>query len=103
VKAAFSDYATMGTASDAIRAIEASGLALVGHFSLPDAARWDDFHGPLLRRIGALRREHAGDAEALATLDRIAEEPELHRRHAASYGYEFFVAGKPGAAGSPRR
>jgi len=102
VRAAFADYPAMGDASAAIAAIEAAGLALLGHFTLPAAAWWDDFYGPMSRRIDALRAEHAGDADALATLDALAQEPALRRRHGASYGYEFLVARKPDAAGSRR-
>ncbi len=95
VREAFAEYATMGTAADALREIEASGLAPVGHFPVPDEAWWDDFYTPLLRRVGELRAQHAGDAEALAALDAIAAEAEMHRRHASSYGYDFFVARRP--------
>ncbi len=101
VKAAFADYPTMGTASDALRVIERSGFSLVGHFTLPGEAWWDDFYTPMLRRIEELRGEHADDAGALGELDQLAAEPELHRRHSASYAYEFFVARRPGESAVP--
>jgi hypothetical protein len=43
-------------------------------------------------RIAELRGKYAGDTEALLALDRLAEEPEMHRRHSDFYAYEFFVA-----------
>ena len=43
------------------------------------------------RRIEELRGKYVDDAEALAALDEIAREPEMHRRHSDYYGYEFFL------------
>ena len=96
VKAAFdADYPSMGRVPDVLRAIERSGLALVEQFMLPDEAWWDDFYTPMLSRIAELRRVHAGDAGALAVLDQLAREPEMHRAHARHYAYAFFVARRP--------
>jgi hypothetical protein len=39
-----------------------------------------------------MRGKYAGDEEALAVLDQIAEEPAMHRRYSDYYAYEFFVA-----------
>lgn len=95
VKASFDfDYPAMGRVSDLLATIERSRLSLVGHFTLPDEAWWDDFYTPMERRIAELRARYAADAEALAVLGRLAQEPELHRRHAGSYAYEFFVLRK---------
>ena len=96
VKAGFEqEYPTMGTLEDDLAAIRQSGFQLVGHFTLPDEAWWDDFYTPMEKQIAALRDQYVRDAEALAILDRLAEEPEMHRRHAGCYAYEFFVARRP--------
>lgn len=96
VKAAFdADYPCMGRVADDLATIESAGLAVVGHFTLPDAAWWDDFYTPMQARIADLREKYAADAAASRILDRLAEEPEMHRRHHAAYAYEFFVARKP--------
>lgn len=92
VKASFEEYPTMGAAADVLAILERSPFSLVGHFTLPDEAWWDDFYTPMERRIEELRRRYAQDDEALAVLDQIAREPEMHRQHAAYYAYEFFVA-----------
>jgi SAM-dependent methyltransferase len=93
VKAGFElDYPTMGRVDDDVAAIRECGFELVGHFTLPDEAWWDDFYAPMEARITELRGKYAGDAEASAVLDRLAEEPEMHRRHSDFYAYEFFVA-----------
>jgi len=39
-----------------------------------------------------LRAKCADNAEALAVLDQLAQEPEMHRRYSDYYAYEFFVA-----------
>lgn len=96
VRASFEpDYPGMGRVADVIAAIRQAGLALVGHFTLPDEAWWDDFYTPMEQRLAELRVEQGGDAEALAILDQIAQEPEMHRRHGDCYAYELFVARRP--------
>ena len=37
-----------------------SGFSLVGHFSLPDEAWWDDFYTPMEHRIEAAGRQVRG-------------------------------------------
>jgi cyclopropane fatty-acyl-phospholipid synthase-like methyltransferase len=96
VKASFDlDYPGMGRLEDDLSAISAAGFEVVGHFMLPDEAWWDDFYTPMEARIEALRPRYVEDAEATATLDRIAEEPAMHRRYSDYYAYEFFVARRP--------
>lgn len=103
VKAVFDqDYPAMGWLSDDVAAIRDCGLELVGHFTLPDEAWWDDFYTPMETRITELRGKYANDIEASAVLDQLAEEPEMHRRHSDYYAYEFFVARRPLRGGGPR-
>jgi SAM-dependent methyltransferase len=96
VRESFADYPGMGWTGDALRAVERGGFDLLGHFTLPDEAWWDDFYDPMERRIGELRAARRGDRDALAALDQLAREPEMHRRHSACYAYEFFVARRGG-------
>lgn len=96
VRAGFEvDYPTMGSVGDDLAAIGESGFELVGHFTLPDEAWWDDFYAPMEERIRELREAYRGDSEALAVLDALAEEPAVHRRHGDCYAYEFFVVRRP--------
>ncbi len=93
VKAAFEqDYPTMGWTADVLEAIARCPLSLLGHFTLPDQAWWDDFYTPMQRRVEELRGKYAADGEALAALAELAEEPEMHRRFSGYYAYELFVA-----------
>jgi SAM-dependent methyltransferase len=96
VKASFDpDYPTMGWLDDVAAAILDCGFELVGHFTLPDEAWWGDFYTPMEMRIAKLRGKYADDAEALAVLDQLAQEPQMHRRYSDFYAYEFFVARRP--------
>jgi len=92
VKASFeSDYPSMGRVPDILAAIARGGFSLIGHFTLPDEAWWDDFYSPMRQRIQELRSRYTDDAEALEILDELAREPEMHRRYSDYYAYEFFV------------
>ncbi|MDO8836509.1 MAG: class I SAM-dependent methyltransferase [Vicinamibacterales bacterium] len=98
VRASFEcDYPTMGPSEAVIATVTRNGLDLRGHFTLPDQAWWDEFYTPMERRIAELRVKYADDTEAIAVLDQLAQEPEMHRRNADCYAYEFFVArrGRP--------
>ncbi len=92
IKASFDlDYPTMGWVDDVLAAIEKCGFERLGHFTLPDEAWWDDFYSPMKLRIEMLRRKYAQDQEALAFVDQLAQEPDLHHRYSDYYAYEFFV------------
>jgi SAM-dependent methyltransferase len=92
VRNAFADYPTMRRAEDVGALLERTGWSLLGHFDLPDEAWWDEFYGPMERAIDALRVRHADDPEALAALDVLAAEPQMHRRSGHCYGYTFFIS-----------
>ncbi len=73
---------TMGWLDDDVAAIQEYGFELVGHFTLPDEAWWDDFYTPMETRIAELRGKYANDDKALGILDQLADEPEMHRTSA---------------------
>ncbi|MBE0656902.1 MAG: class I SAM-dependent methyltransferase [Bryobacteraceae bacterium] len=96
VKASFDlDYQTMGAVSGVLAEIAGCGFELIGHFTLPDEAWWDDFYTPMEAGIGELRGKYRGDEEALEVLEQLAGEPAMHRKHSDCYAYEFFVVRKP--------
>ena len=86
------DHPTIDGVSEVLAAIARAGVSLVGHFTLPEEAWWDDSYTPMQRRIGDRRVRLADDHEALPVLDQLAQEPEVHRRCSQSYAYELFVA-----------
>lgn len=81
----------MGRVDDVVAMIEDSEFALIGHFTLPDEAWWDDFYTPMEQRIHQLRGKYSRSAEDLVILDLLSQEVEMHRRYADYYAYEFFV------------
>lgn len=85
------DYPAMGNVSDVLATIDRSGFSLIGHFTLPDEAWWDDFYTPMEIRIEQMRGKYKDDDEALAVLDQLMQEPAMHRRHSDCYAYELFV------------
>jgi len=85
------DYPTMGKIDDILATINRSGFSMIGHFTLPDEAWWDDFYTPMEIHIKELRGKYADNDEALAVLDQLAREPEMHRKYSDCYAYEFFV------------
>ena len=92
VRASFElDYPEMGRVPDVLAAIERCGFSLIGHFTLPDEAWWDDFYTPMQRRIEELRDRYTHDEKALVVLEQLAREPEMHKQHSTYYAYEFFV------------
>jgi SAM-dependent methyltransferase len=90
------DYPTMGRVPDILAAIDRCGLILLGHFTLPDEAWWDDFYAPMEIRLAELQQKYADDGEALGVLDRLAQEPAMHRLYSDYYAYEFFVTRRKG-------
>jgi len=62
----------------------------------------NDFYTPMEIRIAELRGKYADSVEDSAILDKLAEEPEVHRRHSDYYAYEFFVARRPFRNRNPR-
>lgn len=76
-------------------AIQGCGFEPAGDFSLPDGAWQDDFHAPMLARGAELCGKYAGDVEALAIPDQLAEEPAIQPRHCDFRAYEFYVVRRP--------
>ena len=71
------------------------GYELVGHFTLPDAAWWEDYYTPLSEKLPKLREKYRDDHEALRVVETTRQEIETRRLFGDSFGYEFFV-GQPG-------
>lgn len=92
VRAGFeTDYPGMGRVEGLLALISRSRFELLGHFTLPDEAWWQDFYTPMENRVAALRRQYGDDADALDILATIGREPEMHRLHSDCYAYEYFV------------
>ena len=77
--------------------IRGLGYHLLGHFTLPDAAWWDRYYGPLEAKLPGLRARFAGDAAALGVVETTQREIDIRRRFADCYGYRFYVARRASA------
>ncbi|MBK9179450.1 MAG: class I SAM-dependent methyltransferase [Acidimicrobiales bacterium] len=96
VRASFEiDYPAMGAVDRVVAVVAGSGLELVDHFTLPDDAWWHDFYTPLQARVRGLRHVHASDPGALAVLDQLDAEADMHDRYSDYYAYEFFITRRP--------
>lgn len=88
------DYPAMQSVEGNLQRIERQGYRLLGHFTLPESAWWQHYYTPLEARLKALRRQYAGNAEALEVLAGTQAEIDLYRRYSEWYGYEFYVMQK---------
>lgn len=87
-------YPGMTDVAGVSETIGKSGFREVGHFTIPDAAWWDDYYTPLEDRLRMLRSRYRGNAEALAHILEAQKEIDDHRRYSSYYGYVFFVMQK---------
>ena len=69
-----------------------AGYQLLGHFTLSDAAWWDDYYTPLKAKLPALRERYRDDEEALALVRMTETEISMREQYGSSHGYEFFIA-----------
>ena len=87
-------YPGMMTVAATSEAIRRAGYAELRHFTLPQAAWWDDYYTPMQARIAALEVKYAANPAALAELAQARREIDLYRRCGGYYGYVFFVMRK---------
>ena len=73
------------------RAISEAGYTLLDEFPLPREGWWEAFYLPVLERLDAFERRHAGQPEAQAVVDRFRHEIDVFERYSDLYGYTFFV------------
>lgn len=85
------EYPQLADVSANLALIAHAGYRVLGHFTLPSEAWWDDFYTPMEAHIGELRTKYSTRPDALATLVLLQREVDLHRRYAEWYGYEFFI------------
>ncbi|MDF1745262.1 MAG: class I SAM-dependent methyltransferase [Gimesia sp.] len=88
------EYPAMTNISSIKDMIQSAGYEIIGDFTLPDAAWWEDYYTPLLAKLPTLKQKYAEDAEALAIISMTENEIECRRRFGNSYGYQFFIARK---------
>lgn len=85
------EYPAMQDMEANLTAIHRSGYVPLGYFTLPEAAWWGPYYGPIERRLPALRAKYRDQPQALQVLQSEQTEIDLYRRYSAYYGYVFYV------------
>ncbi len=91
VRRCWAEYPDMRDIEFNRKLVRECGYELLGDFALPDAAWWDDYYGPMEKRLAELMPKHAGDPVAASVLAENRDEMELHRKYSRYYGYVFLV------------
>jgi ubiquinone/menaquinone biosynthesis C-methylase UbiE len=86
-----SEYPVMTDVETTAATIRASGYEPRGHFTLPDAAWWEDYSTPLEAKLPSLDEKYASNGNARRILDTAKREIDMRRRFGTWYGYAFFV------------
>lgn len=84
-------YPAMKTVDRNIEIAKNCGYQLIGHFTLPEKGWFDDYYGPLEKRISELELKYAGDNDALSQLAQEKLEIDHYRNYSSFYGYEFYI------------
>ncbi|AUX42533.1 methyltransferase type 11 [Sorangium cellulosum] len=84
-------YPAMGTIASNTAAAEGAGFEVLETIVLPQHAWWDDYYGPLRRRVDALRAEAEADPDLAAAIREADREIGLYERDPHSYSYVFYL------------
>lgn len=85
-------YSGVATAAEKLAALETNGYSPVGYFSLPAHCWLENYYRPMQRRYPDFLERHANSKSARAIVSAEEAEIALYERHAAHYGYGFYVA-----------
>jgi SAM-dependent methyltransferase len=91
VKSFWECYPTMQDVAANVQAVERAGYRLIGHFTLPDEAWWNDYYHPIEKKLATLRELYKDDKEALKHLTMEQVEIDFFSKYSKYYGYVFFV------------
>jgi SAM-dependent methyltransferase len=94
LRAFWREYPGMTTPENCIQIIGEAGYSEVGHFTLPEAAWWDDYYRPMELRLPTLRQKHKDNLAAMKIIDEAQNEIDMYRAHSDCYGYVFFAMQK---------
>lgn len=71
--------------------VSAAGFHTIGFFSLPFGSWWNEYYGPMERRVAEFRARHRGEITATEIADEAQKEIETYRLNHEFYSYGFFV------------
>jgi ubiquinone/menaquinone biosynthesis C-methylase UbiE len=81
----------IGNLPQKLSVIRGCGYELLGYFILSAETWWQDYYGPLERRIRALRERYGQDPRALAAVAAEEREVEMVKSHPEQYASVFLV------------
>jgi ubiquinone/menaquinone biosynthesis C-methylase UbiE len=87
-------YPGITTIPHNLEIIPQCGYDVLGHFTLPEDAWWEEYYHPLGDRLNQLREKYKDDPEALEILDTEQEEIDLYRKYSEWYGSVFYIMQK---------
>jgi len=84
-------YPAMATVDANLSLMQSCGFEIIGHFTLPESAWWEQYYHPLEDRLRSFRERHAADQEKLDFIESIQVEIDIYRKHSSYYGYIFYL------------
>jgi ubiquinone/menaquinone biosynthesis C-methylase UbiE len=84
-------YPEITSITENLATIARCGYRNIAHFTLPEAAWWDDYYVPLEKRLHLLREKYRDDNDALAIVEEELREIALYRTYSDHYGYVFYL------------
>ena len=81
----------MDTVDTYLSLIKSCGFEVIGHFTLPESAWWEQYLHPMEDRLRSFRERYAADPEKLDFVESIQMETDIYRKHSSYYGYVFYL------------
>jgi len=85
------NYPGMKSVEENRSALTRAGYREIGHFTVPESSWWEDYFHPLAKRLDALEKQYADDAEAMKQIHENRREMEVFRKYSDFYGYVFYI------------
>ena len=84
-------YPAMAAVDAYLSLIKSCGFEVIGHFTLPESAWWEQYLHPLEDRLQSFRERYAADREKLDFIESVQMEIDIYRKHSSYYGYVFYL------------
>jgi SAM-dependent methyltransferase len=84
------EYPAMKSVNGNLKIADECGYSVAGVFIIPDSG-WEDYYGPVEKRIQNLREIYGDNPEANKVFDNETAEIALYRKYGEYYGYVFYI------------
>jgi SAM-dependent methyltransferase len=71
--------------------IKNTGCKIIGCFTLPESAWWNDYYSPLQKRLDLIQEKYKGHPKALEWVEIEQTEINLYQKYSDYYGYVFYI------------